>query len=113
MSDKYYVLPRGFFNHKTFRSLSPAAKLLYLHYWNELHYSGKPIKVDEDGRPLISDEWKRTKEFLNLPASSGNTARRELLAAGLIRLSSREGYLLLIRDKLKEQPQPISLVQPE
>jgi hypothetical protein len=91
--------------------MSSSGKLLYLHYWNEYFTPSQPLKVDDDGRPIIKDNWKEVRQLLGFHSSTANTARRELLAAGLIRLSTREGYLLIVRDIFKVEPQSLTLLE--
>ena len=113
MSEKNLIFPRHFFENRTFKKLSSSGKLLYMYYWNEYFTPSQPLKVDDDGRPIIRDNWKEVKQILGFHASTGNTGRRELLAAGLIRLSNREGYLLVVRDILKASPQSLTLLEIE
>jgi hypothetical protein len=102
MGKKYYLIPRRFFYDDHFKELSSVAKLLYMYYWNEIIFPKEPLQTNEDGRPMIIDNWEDAKLFLNTSPSAANKARRELLKEGLV---IREGFRhLMINHRLEISP---------
>lgn len=110
MESKYFMLPKPFAYNDRFRKLSSQAKLLYMYYWNELHFPLEPLRVAEDGQPLIRDEWAHAKLFLGMKTDlQAEKARRELQKLGLICPMDNKTLLVARHVPEKEKPKPEQL----
>lgn len=114
MTTNYFIVPKKFFYDETFQQLTANARLLFLYYWNEFLFPAAQLEVDEDGNPLITDEWAHAQLFLGITPQTAKKARRELHRAGYVKPAidkngefTKLRILAPVRTYSKEVPKPI------